>query len=132
MSDRLRTLSAGNPFELGITFVYAFNNARAVEMCLHQQWKSKRLKGEWFELNTTDLSIISNVCEILGGIKTPSSLAESKKSSIRLGQKEEIYAMLDSVYEDEERILTFTELVELGFDRSAASRYRSTWVENNA
>lgn len=68
VESRLAQLSTGNPFELEVLAVYGFANAQVVEASLHQRFTNSRVRGEWFALNNSELAILDQVCQYLGGI----------------------------------------------------------------
>jgi len=67
VESRLAQLSTGNPFPLEVETIYEFENAEIVERAVHQKLKSKRVRGEWFELTYDDTVELHKVCLILGG-----------------------------------------------------------------
>lgn len=67
VESRLAQLSTGNPFPLEVETVYTFDNAEVVERAIHQKLKSKRVRGEWFELSYDDTVEIHQLCLLLGG-----------------------------------------------------------------
>lgn len=67
VESRLAQLSTGNPFPLEVETVYTFDNAEVVERAIHQKLKSKRVRGEWFELSYDDTVELHQLCLLLGG-----------------------------------------------------------------
>lgn len=65
--SRLAQLQTGNPYKLEIISCYGFEDASMVEKSLHQAYKSQRLQGEWFELNTVQVGQFETICDLLGG-----------------------------------------------------------------
>ena len=130
IAARLRDLSVGNPFELTLVQLFSFTNARAVETVLHQAFSSKRVRGEWFTLDSTDINKIISLCLDLGG--QPQDVnnihIESSSQSIYAGSVKEC---LDEAYNDDERVLTSSELVSMGFDKSTAWRHRNAWLQEH-
>ena len=47
------------PFELHVAICYFVGNMRQEERCLHSLLESKRVRGEWFNLNDQDLEAIA-------------------------------------------------------------------------
>lgn len=47
------------PFDLMVACCYFTPNARAEEAELHEQFREKRIRGEWFALNGEDLNTIA-------------------------------------------------------------------------
>lgn len=63
---RLAQLSTGNPYQLTVEAIYAFDNAEVVERSIHQKYKKSRQRGEWFSLEINDLRDIDTICKMLG------------------------------------------------------------------
>jgi hypothetical protein len=66
---RLVALQTGNPYQLVVRSCYEYENASTVEQSLHQKYASKRVSGEWFQLDSADLTQFDQICELLGGKK---------------------------------------------------------------
>lgn len=66
VESRLAQLSTGNPYPLIVQVIYEFDNAEVVERSLHQCFKDKRQRGEWFELSYDDTVKIHRICLDLG------------------------------------------------------------------
>jgi hypothetical protein len=58
LQPRLKTLGTQPPFKITLLFTHYVFNAALYEKRLHQRFASKRLNGEWFELNNDDLNSI--------------------------------------------------------------------------
>ena len=54
IGSRLETLQVGNPYELELVLAFKTLNARAMEEKLHARFSHKRIRREWFELNSMD------------------------------------------------------------------------------
>lgn len=67
IDSRLAQLSTGNPYPLKVVVYYGFDNAEIVERSIHQKYKNKRNRGEWFSLDYDDLNDIHRICLMLGG-----------------------------------------------------------------
>lgn len=67
VQSRLAQLSTGNPFDLEVLAVYGFENAEPVERAIHQKFANSRRRGEWFELDNSQVYIFGQICELLGG-----------------------------------------------------------------
>ncbi len=65
--NRLAQLYTGNPFDMKVVVVYGFENAEAIERSLHQRFRHKRVRGEWFVLSENEIEVLKSVCELLGG-----------------------------------------------------------------
>jgi hypothetical protein len=63
--SRVNELKTANPYELEIVEVYvAENYGTRIEKKLHNAFKSKRMNGEWFELDENDINEFQNMCEL--------------------------------------------------------------------
>lgn len=58
---RLRSLQVGCPFQLRIVHYIECDNPHVLERALHNKYKDKRMRGEWFSLNETDIRHILNI-----------------------------------------------------------------------
>ena len=58
IKTRLKQFQTGNPEPLDMVVFMETEDPRKLESLLHQEFKEKRLSGEWFELNEKDLLII--------------------------------------------------------------------------
>lgn len=61
LDDRLSILQTGNPRELRIIGTWRSFNAGELERRLHRRLKTKRVRGEWFELTETDISDLNKL-----------------------------------------------------------------------
>lgn len=61
-SERIKGLQTGNGSEITVIKEYKTNNARRIESHLHRLYKSKRLVGEWFDLDDDDINNFIDVC----------------------------------------------------------------------
>jgi len=87
VKSRLAQLATGNPFELQISAIYAFENASIVELSIHQAFSEQREKGEWFRLLEAEIDDFNLICNLLGG--QPCSLLESAENE-EIQEAEEI------------------------------------------
>lgn len=55
LSSRLKTFAVKMPFRIGLLVVIPCRDAVAMESKLHQQYKAKRVRGEWFNLSFVDV-----------------------------------------------------------------------------
>jgi hypothetical protein len=67
VESRLAQLSTGNPFPLVVEVIYRFDNAEIIERAIHQKYKDKRERGEWFSLSYDDTVELHKLCLMLGG-----------------------------------------------------------------
>lgn len=61
IKHRVRKLQQGSPFELTVVFTHEYETEeimKAAERMYHEMFESKRVVGEWFELNDSDLKLI--------------------------------------------------------------------------
>lgn len=58
-SSRFDSHQCSSPFDVCVACAYFVANMRAEEKAIHQMFSSKRIRGEWFELATNDISIIA-------------------------------------------------------------------------
>ncbi len=52
--SRLTALQTGNPYPLELVFSVSVKNIEDVEKRLHEKFKHKNIRGEWFELDQED------------------------------------------------------------------------------
>lgn len=57
---RLKDISVCNPFPVALHSQYKFKDAESVEKKLHQRFRDKKVKGEWFRLESCDVETIEN------------------------------------------------------------------------
>lgn len=58
VNTRFITLNIASPVKLELLFSIQRDDARQVETTLHNLFKDKRIKGEWFSLDESDLNFI--------------------------------------------------------------------------
>lgn len=51
----------GNPFNLELIHFKEVENAKLIESTLHDKYRDKNVRLEWFELNEEDLEYIKNI-----------------------------------------------------------------------
>lgn len=59
--NRMKTFSVKLPFEVDYVCVIETGDMYALERNLHQQYATKRVNGEWFMLDTTDVNFIKSL-----------------------------------------------------------------------
>lgn len=59
-STRLQSLQSGNPFELQVVLTIFTEQYDRLERALHAIYAAKRFRGEWFDLNLTDIEEIKS------------------------------------------------------------------------
>ncbi len=59
--DRIRQLQTGNANDLECVLELPTFHYRYIEKFLHIVFKSKRIRGEWFKLNQSDLKMIKQI-----------------------------------------------------------------------
>lgn len=64
LAQRLIHLQTGNSLDLTLVLVLNVSNARQVEQELHDYFRAKHIRGEWFELVEDDLEYIKNYNEL--------------------------------------------------------------------
>lgn len=79
VSKRIRDMQTGNPYTIECIAEYNIDSAITVERVLHNKYTCKRLSGEWFNLDTDDLSDIAKICNE----HTSYSIPEVKESDIQ-------------------------------------------------
>lgn len=60
---RIKELSTGNPFELELVCTFDTKFNMKVERILHRRYKSKKVRGEWFNLDTGEVGNFIDVCK---------------------------------------------------------------------
>lgn len=63
--ERLKEFKTGNAAELLIVDSFVSKWARKIEANFHRSLKSKKISGEWFELDEADISGFRNRCQAL-------------------------------------------------------------------
>lgn len=58
---RRKQMSVGNPSQIDIVLEIATNNIDLLEVQLHEKYRQKKVKGEWFKLSKKDLKYIKKV-----------------------------------------------------------------------
>lgn len=62
-NKRLTKLSNSSPYEMVIVHTVAVENMTRAERFLHEKYKEKRVRGEWFELNQSEVAEICSLKE---------------------------------------------------------------------
>lgn len=65
---RLDALQTSNPDDLSIVYKRMSKDANTVESTLHSTYSSKRIRGEWFTLETQDVYDIIKYIECYNGV----------------------------------------------------------------
>jgi hypothetical protein len=63
IEKRLKELQTGNSEKIDIIKSFKTDHYFAVESWLHRKFKSKRLEGEWFDLDDSIISEFDNMCK---------------------------------------------------------------------
>lgn len=63
IEKRIRALQTGNAEKIDLVKSYKTDNYRNIETWLHHKFNEKRLEGEWFQLNETDINQFESLCE---------------------------------------------------------------------
>lgn len=58
---RLENIKCASPNETRLVLSFPIHNVKIVEKELHNRFKDKRIRGEWFELSDGDLQDITNI-----------------------------------------------------------------------
>jgi len=65
LKKRVKQLQTGNPNKIKMVDFFESNHGRKVETTLHQIHSTKRLEGEWFDLDKYDVDNFTSSCEKL-------------------------------------------------------------------
>lgn len=66
LRDRTRLFAVKLPFPIEVVMTGWFSDYSAAERKLHRQFASKRLEGEWFDLNVADLKVLRSELPMAG------------------------------------------------------------------
>lgn len=92
--SRVDSLQTGNPYDIELVLEIRVSNYKEVEKILHDRYKLKRAKGEWFTLTFHEVSEIKSYLDSLA-VREPArtgrevrllgafDLAKEKKISLR-------------------------------------------------
>lgn len=64
VENRFQVIDKSIPFEMSVDYKspeFIYINKGKIEKHLHKEFKAKRIKGEWFKLNKSDLNKIKNI-----------------------------------------------------------------------
>jgi hypothetical protein len=61
--DRMKNYNTHNPNEIVLELYRLVNNYQTLEKLLHETFSAKRVRGEWFELTSSDLDEIQKIME---------------------------------------------------------------------
>lgn len=59
--SRLEGMQTSCPFKISLLWSQKCPNYKQIECLLHDKYKDKRTKGEWFELNSEDIKFITEL-----------------------------------------------------------------------
>lgn len=74
IGDRLSGLQTGNPFPLTVVANIVRTDSSGLEVYLHNRFKHKRVRGEWFSLSDSDIEYIKNLAASTGYYKEQKSI----------------------------------------------------------
>ena len=63
LKKRVKQLQTGNPNKIKMVEFFGSEHGRKLETTLHNIYSSKRLEGEWFELDDYDVKLFIDSCE---------------------------------------------------------------------
>lgn len=63
VASRVKELKTGNANDIKIISIFTSEWAIKIESTLHRLYSSKRIDGEWFELNTKDADAFMQNCQ---------------------------------------------------------------------
>jgi len=63
IQERIREFKTGNASEFYIVDFYSSRWGTKIEARLHKQFKTKKVNGEWFDLNDDDITDFKQSCE---------------------------------------------------------------------
>ena len=81
---RITSLQIGNPFLISLVEKIRFNNgkeAKEAEKALHCMFESKKVRGEWFDLEKKDLNFIRDAQQTIGVIDPTKKISQKKAYS---------------------------------------------------
>lgn len=55
LTNRIRHIDTGSPFPVNLIHAVTHTQANNIEWMLHNEFKDKRVKGEWFQLDQEDV-----------------------------------------------------------------------------
>lgn len=64
VKKRLKDLQSGNPYILELIGSFEVKNPRLAESVFHNLLSRKNVVNEWFELNTEELSLLIETCDL--------------------------------------------------------------------
>lgn len=99
-NSRLSSIKTGNPFDINVVLKFEDNNPIEIERYLHNKFKEKRHKWEWFSLLKNDIDeIIKESIEWFWRIKKSfNKFILPTRKYIILGKSQDIVA--DKVWDD--------------------------------
>lgn len=63
VNKRVKQLQTGNSDKIIVVNVFKSDFNRKIESRLHKKYETKRLEGEWFQLNDEDVNNFINECQ---------------------------------------------------------------------
>lgn len=60
-ANRIKNLDVGNPYPITIEMSQKVINNRQVERNLHEKFKNRKIKGEWFKLDKKDIDLVKEM-----------------------------------------------------------------------
>ena len=67
ISRRIDYLQMGNPYPIELVLAVLTDKAKVLEIALHEHFKFRHVRGEWFELNLKDFEVLEKfVLRFLG------------------------------------------------------------------
>lgn len=63
VEERLAVIQAHNPFDLVLIHTIASKRCKSLEFAIHEQFKSKQIRGEWFKLTEDDVAQIKLIVD---------------------------------------------------------------------
>jgi hypothetical protein len=77
VGTRLADLQTGNPSRLTLSACYEFSPRIGLEAALHRAFGDKRVSGEWFRLDPSDIEAIDSFCLSRGATRVEINLRPS-------------------------------------------------------
>jgi hypothetical protein len=69
--SRIKTFSVQPPFEYKLIHTFFADDMKRAEVALHEKFSNKRIKGEWFLLNSNDIDLIQSIIGFQNGRFNP-------------------------------------------------------------
>ena len=66
LEQRIDYLQIGNPYEIDLLMAVKIGNSLESEKLLHERFSHRRVRGEWFELDTKELEEVKDLmCRVI-------------------------------------------------------------------